>query len=99
MLNFQHSRLIFKQITGVEPAFPAWEASVIPIDYICIYISITSSGKKSRIRHKNKRVMGIEPTYPAWKAGVLPLNYTREQEIYYHIILKIARGKLKFLRA
>ena len=42
--------------------------------------------------------MGIEPTYPAWKAGVLPLNYTREQKIYYHIILKIARGKLKFLR-
>ncbi len=31
LINFQ------EQITGVEPAFPAWEASVIPIDYICMF--------------------------------------------------------------
>ena len=24
-----------KQITGVEPAFPAWEASVLPMNHIC----------------------------------------------------------------
>ena len=25
-----------KQITGVEPAFPAWEASVLPMNHICM---------------------------------------------------------------
>ena len=25
-----------KQITGIEPAFPAWEASVLPMNHICI---------------------------------------------------------------
>ena len=25
-----------KQITGVEPASPAWEASILPMNYICI---------------------------------------------------------------
>ena len=25
-----------KQITGIEPASPAWEASVLPMNYICI---------------------------------------------------------------
>ena len=24
-----------QQITGVEPAFPAWEASVLPMNHIC----------------------------------------------------------------
>ena len=24
-----------KQITGIEPAFPAWEASVLPMNHIC----------------------------------------------------------------
>ena len=27
--------LFTKQITGVEPAFPAWEASVLPMNHIC----------------------------------------------------------------
>ena len=27
-----------KQITGVEPAFPAWEASVLPMNHICMRI-------------------------------------------------------------
>ena len=25
----------FKQITGIEPASPAWEAGVLPMNYIC----------------------------------------------------------------
>ena len=25
-----------KQITGVEPAFPAWEAGVLPMNHICM---------------------------------------------------------------
>ena len=27
--------LDWKQITGVEPASPAWEAGVLPMNYIC----------------------------------------------------------------
>ena len=27
-----------QQITGVEPAFPAWEASVLPMNHICIVL-------------------------------------------------------------
>ena len=26
-----------KQITGIEPASPAWEASILPMNYICEY--------------------------------------------------------------
>ena len=38
-----------KQITGIEPAFPAWEASVLPMNHICQYIlSILFFLKKSR---------------------------------------------------
>lgn len=38
-----------KQITGIEPAFPAWEASVLPMNHICKYIlSILFFLKKSR---------------------------------------------------
>ena len=29
-----------KQITGVGPAFPAWEASVLPMNHICLYLNI-----------------------------------------------------------
>lgn len=27
---------IVQQMTGIEPAFPAWEAGVLPMNYICI---------------------------------------------------------------
>ncbi len=30
----------FKQITGIEPASPAWEASILPMNYICMTIII-----------------------------------------------------------
>ena len=33
--NMLHFRPL-KQITGVEPAFPAWEASVLPMNHICM---------------------------------------------------------------
>ena len=27
---------LLKQMTGIEPASPAWEAGVLPMNYICI---------------------------------------------------------------
>ena len=27
-----------KQMTGIEPASPAWEAGVLPMNYICVSI-------------------------------------------------------------
>ena len=35
ILAEQHD-IVLKQITGVEPAFPAWEASVLPMNHICM---------------------------------------------------------------
>ncbi len=32
--------LRFKQITGIEPAFPAWEAGVLPMNHICGYVAV-----------------------------------------------------------
>ena len=29
-----------KQITGIEPASPAWEASILPMNYICMSVII-----------------------------------------------------------
>ena len=26
-----------KQMTGIEPASPAWEAGILPMNYICIW--------------------------------------------------------------
>ena len=26
----------YKQMTGIEPASPAWEAGVLPMNYICV---------------------------------------------------------------
>lgn len=43
-----------KQITGVEPAFPAWEASVLPMNHICVNdFIITHSMKNARRNYKN----------------------------------------------
>ena len=30
--------VLCKQITGIEPASPAWEASILPMNYICIMV-------------------------------------------------------------
>ena len=32
-----------KQIAGIEPVSPAWEASVLPMNYICMSVSITQT--------------------------------------------------------
>ena len=29
---------LLEQVTGIEPAYPAWEAGVLPLDYTCVYI-------------------------------------------------------------
>ena len=43
-----------KQMTGIEPASPAWEAGVLPMNYICMYIIIAVFSKKSRAAKKQK---------------------------------------------
>lgn len=30
-----------KQITGIEPASPAWEAGILPMNYICVFSIIS----------------------------------------------------------
>ena len=34
---------LIKQIAGIEPVSPAWEASVLPMNYICMAIIIAWS--------------------------------------------------------
>ena len=38
---FPDSPFSHKQIAGVEPVSPAWEASVLPMNYICIINLLT----------------------------------------------------------
>ena len=33
-------------MTGVEPASPAWEAGVLPMNYICVLFSIAQDSEK-----------------------------------------------------
>ena len=33
---------VLEQVTGIEPARPAWEAGVLPLNYTCIYTTILS---------------------------------------------------------
>ena len=35
-----------KQITGIEPASPAWEAGVLPMNYICAVNIVYHAGFK-----------------------------------------------------
>ena len=37
-----------KQITGIEPASPAWEAGVLPMNYICMGLVYHRKIKKKR---------------------------------------------------
>lgn len=50
-----------KQVTGIEPAYPAWEAGVLPMNYTCNKTNIVQTGTKvkHRIARKNaaKRVI------------------------------------------
>ena len=29
---------LLEQMTGIEPAYSAWEADVLPLNYICVYL-------------------------------------------------------------
>ena len=31
--------LLLEQVTGIEPAYSAWEADTLPLSYICIYLA------------------------------------------------------------
>ena len=33
---FSTPTALLKQMTGIEPASPAWEAGILPMNYICI---------------------------------------------------------------
>ena len=46
-----------KQITGIEPASSAWEADVLPMNYICVTFSITQT----------KRLRNAQSLFPALK--------------------------------
>ena len=46
-----------KQITGIEPASPAWEASILPMNYICTKTIIIPNEWKCKEKYeKNKRL-------------------------------------------
>lgn len=47
----QHFIAYFKQITGVEPASPAWEASILPMNYICMNLVYHRKIKKEREKY------------------------------------------------
>ena len=46
MLAQISSRILLEQDTGVEPAFTAWEAVVLPIYESCGYVGIIAEGCK-----------------------------------------------------
>ena len=40
---------LLEQVTGIEPARPAWEAGVLPLNYTCVSLIISHiSGKINR---------------------------------------------------
>ena len=47
ILQFYHVK---KQVTGIEPAYPAWEAGVLPMNYTCNKINIVQTGVKVKRR-------------------------------------------------
>mgnify|MGYP006887195467 CR=1 FL=1 len=51
---------IKEQVTGTEPAYPAWEAGVLPMNYTCNKINIVQTGTKvkHRIAWKNAAKKG-----------------------------------------
>ncbi len=49
-----------KQITGIEPASPAWEASILPMNYICINHIITYCCKMSMNFLYSHTVVGVK---------------------------------------
>ena len=53
-------RFVLEQMTGIEPARSAWEAEVLPLNYICmIYNYSTSPAHLSRVYFcRNKAAVG-----------------------------------------
>lgn len=47
----------YKQMTGIEPASPAWEAGVLPMNYICAkwFNEIYYTSKAVKSKGKNQR--------------------------------------------
>lgn len=39
-----------KQIAGIEPVSPAWEAGVLPMNYICVYIIIAREQRDAIVK-------------------------------------------------
>ena len=70
-----------KQITGIEPASPAWEASVLPMNYICIVslsekffneLIIAYPAEKSRRKEKPS---GFPDGFPFLMRGEIVMSY------------------------
>ena len=69
-----------KQITGIEPASPAWEAGVLPMNYICVYsyYNTRSSEIKNKIQ-KEKDARGTGHLFLSYEGGDsdIQINYLR----------------------
>lgn len=53
-----HSIAFLKQITGIEPASPAWEAGVLPMNYICMYPYYSTRILEIKIKIRKKKTPG-----------------------------------------
>ena len=54
-----------KQITGIEPASPAWEAGVLPMNHICIRILYHISDINDKIK---SGIIKIKKLFLKWKS-------------------------------
>lgn len=50
-IRMEIKKCAWKQMTGIEPALPAWKAGVLPLHHICTY----------KILHKVRK-KGLEPS-------------------------------------
>ncbi len=81
-----------ERIKGVEPSCSAWEADVLPMNYIRAAAGFRVTrlcGLKLSKYIRMARLIGIEPTHPAPEAGALSTelqalgysnNYTAKSE-------------------
>ena len=55
-----------ERMTGIEPAYSAWEADVLPLNYICIYPRYYYSTAETRLSMdgRTKFIDGIRLTAP-----------------------------------
>ena len=59
-LRTQIPQRFVERDTGIEPAYPAWEAGVLPMNYTCNKTNIVQTGTKvkHRIARKNAAKKG-----------------------------------------